>query len=332
MTLFGKIVPHKRWAKWLLLLVLVGVLILSGTGYLNELQKFLEQEMFTLSFGEKTKVTAWAALKSILILVVVFWCAQAITEFIDKRLGNMMTLSPQSRVLFAKTSQVAIYAAAFFIGLNLLGVSMTSLAFLGGAIGIGLGFGLQKIASNFMSGFILLFENSVTLDDVVQLDQAGTTGVVKKIRARYTLVETYDGREVMVPNEEFIIGRVTNLTYSSKRARIDLKIGVSYESDLVKVKQILLDSITACPDVMKDPQPNVFLREFADNSVNFMLYLWVPDRTKAYLNVIDEVLMNIWNNFKAHNIEIPYPQRTVRVITDEALTKEDLTKAGAAGA
>ncbi|MBI1326573.1 MAG: mechanosensitive ion channel [Alphaproteobacteria bacterium] len=330
MTLFGKIVPHKRWAKWLLLLVLMTALGLSGTGYLLDLQKFLSQDYLTLEFGAETKITAWMALKTLLAVIVVFWCAQALNEFIDKRLNNMVTMKPQSRVLFGKASQIAVYGVAAITGLNLLGISLTSLAFLGGAVGIGLGFGLQKIASNFISGFILLFENSVGIDDVIQIEE-GTVGVVKRIRARFTLVEGYDGREIMVPNEEFIASRVTNLTYSSKRARLQLNVGVSYDSDLALVKTLLMESITSCELVATDPAPAVFLVEFADNSVNFVLYFWVPDRTKAYLNVKDEVLMNVWNRFKAHNIEIPFPQRTVRVVTDEALTKEDLVKAGAVG-
>ena len=181
-----------------------------------------------------------------------------------------------------------------------------------GALGIGIGFGLQKITSNFISGIIILFEKTVQNDDLIELND-GTLGFLRNTGSRASLIETYDGKEVMVPNEDLITSKVINYTHSDTDSRIEITIGVSYSSDLNLVKKLILEAALEHPRTLKDPQPNCFLREFADSSVNFLLHFWIGDVDEGRFGPQSEVMFDIWNKFKENNIEIPFPQRDIHI-------------------
>jgi len=199
------------------------------------------------------------------------------------------------------------------LALNILNIKASSLAFFGGAIGIGLGFGLQKITSNFISGLILLFEKSIEEGDLVELEN-GVYGFIKNTGARYTLIETFDSKEIMIPNEEFITKNVVNWTYSNKQGRIDINIGVSYKCDIEKARELILEAAKEHKLCSVFPEPDCFLREYGDSSVNFLLYFWVDDVTKGRYEPQSDVMRSIWKKFKDNNIEIPFPQRDVHII------------------
>ena len=194
----------------------------------------------------------------------------------------------------------------------MLGIDLKVLAIFSGAIGIGIGFGLQKITSNFISGLILLFEKSVKSDDLVEL-ASGAYGFVRHIGARYTLVATHEGKEIMVPNEDFITGRVTNCTFSNKKGRIEISIGISYESDIEKAMDLILESAKEYSGCLDDPGPSCFLREFADSAINCVLFFWVLDVREGILKHKSNIMRSIWRKFKEHDIVIPYPQRDIHV-------------------
>ena len=204
------------------------------------------------------------------------------------------------------------------MGLDVLGIDLTAFAVVGGAIGIGIGFGLQKITSNFISGLILLFEKSVEEGDLIELND-GTIGYVRSTGARYTLIETFESREIMIPNEDFITNRVTNWTFSNSQGRIEINIGVAYGSDLDQVSEILINAAKEHPRCSKQPAADSFLVDFGDNSINFTLYFWVDDIVEGLKRPKSDVLFSIWRKFKDNNIEIPFPQRDVHIKNPEAI-------------
>jgi len=303
--------PSGFIAKGLLFILLVGVLISTLTGHFENLRTQLDVESLTFSFGGY-EISAFKAVTAFLALVALVWLAAIISDFLEQRIIRIRNISRTNKVIWQKIVQILVYIIAFLVALDVLGIDLTALKVFGGALGIGLGFGLQKIASNFVSGLILLFEKSVELGDMVELSD-GTFGFVRKTGARFTLIETFDGKEIMVPNEDFITNRVVNWTFSNTKARVEVPIGVSYGSDLDRVHEIILEAAKAHPRCLEDPQPICYLREFGDSSVNFLLHFWVGDVTLGRYAPQSEVMFDIWHKFKENRIEIPFPQRDIHI-------------------
>ncbi|MBT6547667.1 MAG: mechanosensitive ion channel, partial [Gammaproteobacteria bacterium] len=205
-----------------------------------------------------------------------------------------------------------IYLVAFLVGLDFVGIDLTTLTVFSGAVGIGLGFGLQKIASNFISGLILLMEKSIEEGDLIELSD-GTFGYIRRASARYTLVETFDSKEILVPNEDLITSRVVNWTFSNSSARIEIELGVAYDSDIDLAHDLILAAAREHPRCAIKPEPACFLRFFGDSSVNFILHFWVEDVTLGRWPTQSEVMFSIWRKFKDNGIEIPFPQRDLHI-------------------
>lgn len=316
--------PNQNLAKWLILLLISLLASLAYTGHLEAVQEHLDKPPFAFAVGEY-KFTAFLVVKSLLGVVVLFWITSILAGFGNARIGNMRTLRPSTRILFAKLFHILLYTLAILMALDVVGVKLTTLTVFGGALGIGLGFGLQKITSNFISGIILLAEKSIELDNLVELAD-GTVGYVRKTQARFTLLETFDGKEVLIPNEDFIINRVTNLTYSNKRGRVETLIRVAYGSDLDKARDLILEAANEHPRCIQDPSPSCFLINFNEYSVDFQLYFWVADVTEGRLAPKSEVHFTIWRKFRENNIKIPFPQREL-VMRQQAAEEEPQEKA-----
>lgn len=295
----------------LILLILIGLMIADYQGWLFPLQDFLDHPALTYRFG-KYQISVYSILQSLLVLVTIFWIATWVMKWINRRIGRLESIHPSSRSLAQKIVMIVFYIFAFFVTMGTLGIDLSSLTVIGGAVGIGLGFGLQKIASNFISGLILLFERSLQIGDMIEMAD-GTLGIVRKNGARFTLVETFDAREIMIPNEDFIVGKVINWTFSNKKGRVDFKIGVSYKTDLQLAKTLIMQSAKAHGLVLLDPEPLCFLDNFGESAVEFMLYVWVDDIALNRSIVRDEILFSIWDKFKTHAIELPYPQRDIHI-------------------
>ncbi len=296
------------------------VLLVFGIGYLEPLQPvkaFLTSEPLTFSISDKT-FSAYLIVKGLILIIILFWLTGIVSRFGENRIENLKGINLSNKSLMIKAFHIAIYFVAFLVGMDLLGVDLTTLAIFSGAIGIGIGFGLQKITSNFISGIILLFEKSVENEDLVELAD-GTAGFIRHTGARYTLVETFDGKEIMIPNEDFITNRVTNWTYSNKSGRIEILIGVSYDSDIEKARELILESAVEHPRCITEPAPACYLTEFADSSVNFQLFFWVSDVTEGRLEPKSDVFRSIWRKFAEHGISIPYPQRDLHIKNPEDL-------------
>lgn len=194
-----------------------------------------------------------------------------------------------------------------------MGVPLTSLAVLGGAIGVGLGFGLQKIASNYISGVILLLEGQATVGDYVELDN-GEAGTIVKTTARAMILETFDGRWIVVPNEDFITTRVINYSDQGSANRLDVAFSVSYDTDINLVPDIIVEAVSKHPGVLQSPEPpDVELRGFGDSGIDFGVEFWVNGIDDGKNKYASDVLFLIWNALKEHNIEIPYPHRVVEL-------------------
>jgi len=223
----------------------------------------------------------------------------------------MTGLSPSMRVLFGKLTHTVLVALAVLAGLNAVGVDLTALTVLGGAIGLGLGFGLQKVISNFVSGIILLADRSIKPGDVIVV--GNTYGWVKQLSARYVSLVTRDGKEHLVPNELLITERVENWSYSDNNVRVRVPIGISYNSDVRRAIELVLEAAGESPRVLKSPSPNCLLTGFGDSSVDLELRLWINDPEEGVGNVQSDVLLRVWDKFHENGIEIPFPQRDVHI-------------------
>lgn len=289
-------------------ILLMPALVLDIFGILDSTITYLDQ--YALKIGS-IRISIYLVIKAFVVLLILFWISNLVLRKSKSYVENSKTIKTSTKSIINKFIDIAVYSFATIALLKTFGVDMTTFAVLGGAIGVGIGFGLQKIASNFISGIILLFEKSVEVGDIVELDGGKIYGTVKYFGGRYTLVEETDGKEIMIPNEDFIISKVTNWTYSNNRARIQIDVGVAYESDLKKVKEIMISCAAENPRCLKYPEIECFVTEFSEYDIRFVLYLWISDITQGRALVKSEVMMQIWEKFKEHGIKIPVPQREI---------------------
>lgn len=304
--------PQEGVAKWLMAVFIIGLIALGMLGHLDQIIDFLDSEELTFKLGKKTSFSVYKITRGIFIVVGMLWATGMISDYADRSIRHIKTLKSSNRAIISKALQIVLYFIAFLMLMDLLEIDLKSLTIFSGAVGIGVGFGLQKITSNFISGLILLFEKSARVDDIIELE-GGLTGYIRYTGARYTLVEAVDGREVMIPNEDFITGKVTNWTYSNNKARVEIPIGVAYNSDIEKVQKLMLMAAKEHPKCINDPSPQCHLRKFADNSIDFTLFFWIADVIDGRMQPQSEVMFSIWKKFKENNIEMSYPNRDVYV-------------------
>ncbi len=306
--------PFRRegtWSRAILLVLLIVAVGLGAAGYLDQIITFLSSPKLTLQI-EQVQITPYRAIKIIVVVGLLLMLSATLNRAVGQQLNRVQGLNSSNRELIIKAIQMASLFLIFIVTLDILHIDLTAFAVFGGAIGIGLGFGLQKIASNFISGIILLMEKSIRLGDVIELSD-GTWGIIRHIGGRYTLVESFESKEMMVPNEDFITNRVTNWTFSNTRARVTIPVGVSYGSDLDVVAECIIAAAREHPRCSTFPEASVFLREFGDNSVNFLLYFWIDDVRQGRNSAQSEVMFSIWRKFKEKGIEIPFPQRDIHI-------------------
>ena len=263
------------------------------------------------------RISLLTVLQSILALAVLLWVATLVSETLEKRLQHSPNLTPSVQVLFGKLLKFSLITIAVLAAVATTGVDLTVLAVFGGAIGVGIGLGLQRVIANLFSGVILLLDKSIKPGDVVAV--AGTYGWVNTLGGRYVSMVTRDGIEHLIPNEEFITTRVENWTHSDNKVRLKLPIGIHYSSDVERALEICVRCAAEIPRVLKDPPPVCQLRGFGDNSVDLELRLWVGDPMNGVNNVRSDTLRKVWKAFKEEGIEIPYPQRDIHLRSAEPL-------------
>ena len=264
------------------------------------------------------RVTPLLVLKTSVLLMLTLWVANAASDFLDRRVRSTADLTPSIQVLIGKLIRLLLITFAIIIVLSTVGIDFSALAFFSGAVGVGLGFGLQKIISNLVSGIILLADKSIKPGDVISVGE--NFGWVDSMGARYTSIVTRDGREFLIPNEDFVTQRVINWSYSNDEVRLDVPFGVSYASDPHKVCALAVDAAKSVARVLVSPQPVCHLKAFGELSLNFILRFWIRDPVDGITNVSGKVLLALWDAFKREGIEIPYPVREVRIAQDSIKT------------
>lgn len=290
--------------KWLL----VPTAFLQLFGWFEPVTGYLDGMGFVL--GE-VRISVLTVCKTLLFASILMWVATFINQRGEEYIRARHTLNLSTRELMVKSFQIIVYAVGILLTLNLIGIDLTALAVFGGALGVGLGFGLQKIASNFISGIILLMERSIRIGNLVELDN-GTFGHLRKLGARASIVETFDGKEVMVPNEDFITSRVVNWTYSSDKTRIDIDFGVSYNCDIHQVPELAKEAALTYGN-LADKDPRCWLKGYGDSSVDFMLSFWINNLGTGIWEPRSHVLFELWDRLKSAGIEIPFPQRDLHI-------------------
>ncbi len=257
----------------------------------------------------KTRLSALVLLKAAVLLTATVWLAIVIGNYFDERVQRSDELTPSIRVLLGKLVKIGLVIAAGGIALSSVGVDLTALTVFSGAIGVGLGFGLQKVVSNFISGIIILLDKSIKPGDTITLGD--TFGWIRELRARFVSVITRDGREYLIPNEDFITQQVINWSFSDEMVRLDVPFGVSYEADPHQVSALAIEAAISVGRVDADRRPVCWLTGFGDSSLDFVLRFWIRDPQQGLTNVRGKVLLALWDTLKENGIEIPYPHREV---------------------
>lgn len=264
-----------------------------------------------------TRLSLFDVIWGISSIFIFIWLALFAARLIDVRLKKVEAITPSAQVLIIKVIKIVFVSIAFLIALNSTGIDLTALAVFGGALGVGLGFGLQKVVSNFISGVILLLDHSIKPGDVVQIQD--TYGSINALNARYTSVITRDGTEYLIPNEDMITQQVVNWSHSHTNVRRRIPVCVDYDSDVEKVMEVMVKAATDNNRVLKDPPTQARLIGFGDNGINLELRMWINDPQNGVRNVASEVLLQILKDFRSEGISLPYPQRVVHIKGDDKL-------------
>ena len=284
---------------------------LSILGWTDETQGTLESVALTI--GE-TRLSIWLILKAIVVMACMLAMARLMVGASAASIQRNKDISPSMQVLAVKVLQVVLFGSAFFIALKSVGVDLTGLAVLSGAIGVGLGFGLQKVVSNLVSGIIILLDKSIKPGDVISLGE--TFGWIESLGARYVSVVTRDGKEYLIPNEDLITGQVVNWSHSNDFVRLDIYFGTSYHDDPHKVRKIAIEAAKGVERVLTFKPPVCHVVGFGDSSVDYILRFWITDPTGGLTNIRGNVFLALWDAFQENGISIPFPQREVRLLKD----------------
>jgi len=273
---------------------------------------------FAFSFGS-SRVSLLLVFKLILTIALFWILALWLARLIEQQLNASVHVSESSRVALVKFSKFFLLSLAILVALDAAGVDLTALTVFGGAVGVGIGFGLQRISSNFISGFILLADKSIKPGDVITI---GTKfGWVQELRARYIVVRDRDGVETLIPNENLVTSEVINWSYTDKAVRLKLPVQISYADDPEQAMQIMLQCAFVSPRVLQEPIPLCRLMQFGDNGIELELRIWIQDPENGLGGVRSEVNLAIWRGFKAAGITIPFPQRDVHIKGGGSLTE-----------
>ncbi len=281
-------------------------------GFWDEAKTLFDSLAITLG---QVRISALMILTAVVTLACLLAMANIVSKAAASRIQkiNEQDMSASIKVLMTKGTQLALYGLALMLGLRTIGFDLSSFALLSGAIGLGIGFGLQKIVSNLVSGVIILLDKSIKPGDVISLE--GTFGWITSLGARYASIETRDGREYLIPNEDFITNQVINWTHSSNFVRLDIDFGVSYDSNPHDVKRICSAAPLTVDRVVSKPAPVCHIVNFGDSSIDFRLRFWIEDPTGGLTNIRGNVYLALWDALNDNNINIPFPRRDVHILS-----------------
>ena len=304
--LVSQLVRHPLWAG-LFVWTTWTIAALNILGWLDPIVAYLR----ATSFPGSTGLTLMNLVQAVLLIVISLAAAFYLTGLLEVRIKTSRTLSPLAQVLFLKSLKFILITVAVVIAIASLGISLTTLAVFGGVVGVGIGFGLQRVISNLICGVVLLVDNSIKPGDIISV--SGTYGWVTALGARYVSVVTRDGVEHLIPNETLFTERVENWTHTHSRTRLKVEVGVHFRTDLHRAMALCLEAAKETARVIEDPEPKCLLLEFGDNAIKLQTRFWIADAQNGVQNVKSEVLLGIWEKFRQEGIEIPYPQRVLHL-------------------
>jgi len=305
--LITSVILDRFWAR-LVAVVAWSLAALNIVGLLDETFELLERIGFTVG---DVHLTMLSILKALLLLIILLRAVRWLSTYLEQRLGGVSELTPSTRLMITKGIHITLLFLVALAALNSVGIDLTALAVFSGAVGVGVGFGLQKVVGNFVSGVILLSDKTIKPGDVVEIGDV--YGRVNQMGGRCVSVVTRDEKEYLIPNESLVTQQVINWSYSALRIRLKADIGISYKADPAEAMDIITRSVAGLDRVLNDPAPKCLLTGFGDNSVNLQLRFWIQDPQNGVANITSEVLLNVWNVLKANHIEIPFPQRDVHL-------------------
>jgi len=300
-------IKSRAWLR-LVAVLAFGLAALHSFGLLETTIELLN--LLAFNVGER-RISILDIMNGGIILLILLWVSSLLGSSGEKKIRKLPHLPPSLQVLLAKILRVILVFVSFAIALSTIGLDLSSFAILGGAIGVGIGFGLQKVVSNLVSGLILLLDRSVKPGDVIEIE--GTYGWINSLRARYASVITRDGKEHLIPNEDLITNRVINWSFSDRNVRVRVPIGISYNANPRKAIELCLDAANSTNRTLRNPPPKCLLTGFGDNSVDLELRFWIDDPSNGVGNVRSEVLLAIWDRLQEAGIEIPFPQRDINI-------------------
>lgn len=287
-----------------------GWLALYLTGASTEIIDALETVSFKMG---KQEVNLWMILNGAVVMVLTLLASLWAASLVESRLMGASDLDSSLRIVLIRVSKALFVMLAVMLSFSMVGLDITALSVFTGALGVGLGLGLQKIASNYVAGFIILLDRSIRLGNLIQID-ANTTGVVTEITTRYTVLRNLVGVEFIVPNEALVASIVQNQTFTDTRVRVGTSVAVAYSADLEKAVALLEEIARNHPRVLPDPAPLALVVMFADSGINLDLGFWINDPDQGTGILRSEINMEIWRRFRQEGIEIPFPQREVRLL------------------
>lgn len=293
------------WCAW-------SIAALNAVGLLKPSIAALEETAFSLG---DVRISVWTVIKGLIVTILLVWLAYIVSGLVQKRLERARSFNTSMRVLIGKLIRIAMIVIAVVVELTAVGIDLTAFAIFSGAIGVGVGLGMQRTVSNLFTGFSLLADRSLKPGDVIEIETASgpTYGTVKTMTTRYVAVLTRDGTETLIPNEVLISSPVTNWSYSNKQIRRRIPVGVAYDTNVDLAMALCLQAVNEAPRVLSTPKPVCLLKGFGDSSVDLELRFWLNDPEEGVSNAASETYLRIWRLFKANSIEIPFPQRDLHL-------------------
>lgn len=307
---------EKRLFRKLALWMILPIAVLHVFGWLDEVVAYLET--ISLQIGN-FKISAYGVARVLIFGSVLFWLGRLSNNAGQQIIRNQQDLDLGTREVFAKLFQVTLFVIVFLMLLQIMGINLTALAVFGGALGVGLGFGLQSIASNFISGIIILMDRSLSVGDYIEMDD-GRSGTIRELKMRSTTLETFDGKDIMVPNEQFITTSFTNWTHKNKKQRYALDFQVAYKTDLHLLFGLVREVVASHPQVISgddipiEERPDAEIKGFADSGVDILVEFWMEGIDDGPNRVGADLLLMIWDVLQQHGIEIPFPQREIKIL------------------
>ncbi len=302
----------RRIVTW----IAIPIALLEVFGWLDDVTTYLDS--IDIQIGN-IRISAYGIARVIIFGFVLFWLGRVSNQIGQQVIRNQEDLDVGTREVFAKLFQVTLTVVIFILLLQVMGINLTALAVFGGALGVGLGFGLQAIASNFISGIIILLDRSITVGDHIELED-GRSGVIRELKMRSTTLETYDGKDIMVPNEQFITSNFVNWTHKNLKQRYAINFQIAYDTDLHKLFDILREVVASHPQVLSgddipiEERPDAEIAGFGDSGVDILVEFWMEGIDDGKNRVGADLLLMIWDALKENNMEIPYPRREVTLL------------------